>query len=1091
MAVDKKEIHTICSKTSTANINNTNFSYSYDEMKVIENERQQNNEWHNDKNRIENSGKIIKNIYQGSVNYYNKISKKVINPKKKKKLFIENDKNISYSLRDMNNKKNNNKKVKQNINVQCIKNNYYFDNNGKINKDKNKDTCANNIICVGNSCEKNRFPHYYAHNNNVPNNFNKYSRAFNFYNKNDKRKYYENNAHNDTFRLTKELLDDLNKRNEAAEDDDNDNQNFLTYVKKKIEEKKEQKKKKNKLEDGMNERANNNNDINDDKNNEIYEQNNSIGDNNNDINYNNHENNNHNIDNNNFSNNHLNNDDAEYDNNNVNSKNNNTKISNSAHFDFSNNVETYKTINDNSSLFSDESTKVFVNKKTRIKINMCENPCDIWYGLKKRNGKNIFINSTRNNNGKNRKMKKNKKNKKKNTVKRMKTNKKSKNIEKYYINKKSGKYVKWSSKYYMKLNSTDGNISDNTIATMHIDGNYKYNNGDIKNRNITKHISTYNNNNNTNNNNNNSNSNTYNNFKSFHNKNIPANMQFDKINKNYLNHDYQITKKALKNKKKLNWSGKNNIYVNKYNVRFAPIKNCKNNYYDNRTMNISNNYYENKNGIHDENINGTIICNICGKSRENVNVDTYTDNNNININNHHYHTNNHLINLLCTDLENAHNIMTHHPIFNDSDVIINKNKCNCYDNNVSQNSNKALENFCVQGSMNNTKKNSCTSSHFENMHEINMNNTGENLLNDSTNNISIVSEYNNNNINNNNNNNCNVCHNIVNDDNNETNINCYGNHLMCCNKNEIYENNKKNNLDKNFCSHANSNMNYHQGNKIGLKKCVSNKMYKLNTNMNNVNNCVVNNNKEHEGKYFSARYDGNTYFTRSKTKEYAYNNFHHTNFKYNNKNNYFEKNCSRNNKVIACHNYNCTKNIKSKVDECIHVNVSSICDEKNEDDKEYKMKGSTQIQNNNNKNNDNLTNNSNNNKNNNDNNNNNNIKNLGYIITDYSKGYISYDQTNNYNNQNINNNMKDDKINNIEEKEKAHFDDYNYMNDQNKKYKNHYYDNVKFDLSYEIEEDKKQRKKKTWKTPFGNKSIYKNARERVQSILANRRGLEK
>ncbi|KOB88395.1 hypothetical protein PFDG_02092 [Plasmodium falciparum Dd2] len=575
-------------------------------------------------------------------------------------------------------------------------------------------------------------------------------------------------------------------------------------------------------------------------------------------------------------------------------------------------------------------------------------------------------------------------------------------------------------------------------------------------------------------------------------------MQFDKINKNYLNHDYQITKKASKNKKKLNWSGKNNIYVNKYNVRFAPIKNCKNNYFDNRTMNMNNNYYENKNGIHDENINDTIICNICGKSRENVNIDTYTDNNNNNINNH-------LISLLCTDLENAHNIMTHHPIINDSDVIINKNKCNCYDNNVSQNLNKTVDNFCVQESMNNTKKNSCTSSHFENMHEINMNNTGEIFLNGLTNNISTVSEYNNinisNNNNNNNNNNSDVCHNVVNEDNNETNINSHGNHLMCSNKNEIYENNKKNNLDKNFCTHPNSHMNY-QGNKIGLKKCASNKMYKLNTSMNNVNNCVVNNNKDYEGKYFSARYDGNTYFTRSKTKEYAYNNFHHTNFKYN-KNNYFEKNCSRNNKVISCHNYNCTKNIKSKVDECIHVNVSSICDEKNEDDKEYKIRESSQIENNNNDNNNNDDNNDNNNNdNNNDNNNNNNNdnnnkkknknnKNKGYIITDYSKGYISYDQTNSYNNQHLNNNMKDDKIYNIEEKEKAHFDDYNYMNDQNKKYKNHYYDNVKFDLSYEIEEDKKQRKKKIWKTPFGNKSIYKNARERVQSILANRRGLEK
>lgn len=208
MVVDKNESHTIYNKTSTTNINNTNFSYIYDEVKVIENERLQNNEWHNDKNRIDNSGKIIKNIYQGSVNYYNKISKKVISPKKKKKLFIENEKNISYSLRDMNNKKKNNKKVKQNNKVQCIKNNYYFDNNGKINQDKNKDTCTNNIICGGNPCEKNRFPHYYTHNNNGANNFNKYSRTFNFYNKNEKRKYYENNAHNDTFRLTKELLDD-------------------------------------------------------------------------------------------------------------------------------------------------------------------------------------------------------------------------------------------------------------------------------------------------------------------------------------------------------------------------------------------------------------------------------------------------------------------------------------------------------------------------------------------------------------------------------------------------------------------------------------------------------------------------------------------------------------------------------------------------------------------------------------------------------------------------------------------------------------------------------------------------------------------
>ncbi|CRG99165.1 conserved Plasmodium protein, unknown function [Plasmodium relictum] len=932
--MEKKDNYTRCDKIGNNNNNNSSSTLFYEEIKQNQNENLKNCEWKVNKN---SKRKNKKKKYNTRLNYYNKL--KIIK-KKKKGNFKEIDKNNNYSLHD--DKKKNN--------LEFIKNNLSFDNIIKKNQEKNKDNYIFNVSSLNNT-EKNKSQCYLHNsvNSNYANNFNKYPRISRCYNKNNKCKYNENKIPNGNIRLTKELLDDLNKRNQEN-DADSDNQNFLIYVKKIIEEKKESKKKKN--------------------------------------------------------------------------NNNNTKEISNAHLEFSNNMETYQTINDNNSLYSDESTKVFVNKKNKVKINMCENPCDMWYGLKTKNGKNIFINSLRNKNKKERK-------------------KKSKNIENYFINKKS-KHSRWKSNYYMKLNNNDDNISVNTIATMHIDGNHKYNDK-IENRN-TKNDSYDNYNNN--------------NFKNYRNKNIISNIQFDKTNKNDINND-KITKQTTKKrcKKNMTWSNKkNNNYVNTNNVHYVPTKNSSNNYYDNKATNFSNDIksYDSKNKLGENN-------NICNSNLK------LKKNNNENLSN--AYTNNYSLSNEYNNIgskENRSTNVIHHNNNEINDMIKIKN----YRNNSSNMNCQSDNTSTYEKNMNtiNNSKNNYYSNQFRSFNKINV--IDYHLSNSTTkkNNVSNNSSLNK------------ICCAMTNLDNNENNVKFSSGYydMIDHNKAECYENNKIN-IDK-INTYKNSIYPY---NKNNLNNYSSNKVNKLNSNINL--NSFLTNNKENDIKHHShpmtvdnmssIHYNTNYHCTKGKTNEYINNSYYHyINAKYNSKN-FLGKNIIKKNKIFILNNYSFTGNKKSSEDS---NKISDIAY-----DRKFEACGKISITNEVNNENDKIS------------------ENIFFRkANEISKCNDSFNELIHLNYQNYNPNAnltyyksynankinKDEHLSSIEGKDNVDFIDSLHVIDQNKKYKNYYYNNLNFDLSYELEDNKKNKKKKKNKS-FSSKSIYKNARERVQSILAIRRGI--
>lgn len=295
-------------------------------------------------------------------------------------------------------------------------------------------------------------------------NYTKHYKTFNSFSKNEKFQHNQNNINtNENVRLTKKVLEGMNKRNEEEEKEnmqEEDTENFLLFVKKKIGKNKELKK----------------NNIKKNKELIYYRTTESSMEN-----YPNDGNHNHNI-----------------------PEKENLRI----------------VKEESNSEYSEESTKVFVNKKNKVFLNMCDNPCDIWYGLKTKNGKNISIPSTS-------KMKKKKKNRKHKKINN-KMNKKVKNIENYFINK-NGKYKKWKNNWhYMKKQVNDDSASVNTIQTIHVDGNHKY---DEINSFSDTHANLY----------------TRKDFKNYHNKKYA-----------YGNDTKNEQPIGKKNKKQETWSSKNN-----------------------------------------------------------------------------------------------------------------------------------------------------------------------------------------------------------------------------------------------------------------------------------------------------------------------------------------------------------------------------------------------------------------------------------------------------------------------------------------------------------------------------------------------------
>ncbi|ANQ07021.1 Uncharacterized protein PCOAH_00014010 [Plasmodium coatneyi] len=658
--------HTSYYQSVTSNSNSINIFY--EDIKQNRSDKQKLNEWKSDKHV---SGKRSKKGYHSNVGFFH--HKRKIAGEKENRLFIENDKiGNNYSQRDLKRKghlpqqsgKGNADKSKENLLIGASPGGNNTEGNNKLGHHVRSSNGNSGPIQWGALNGGQGYPLKQAHNQGG-------------YGKGDRRTLHESNHnnnisnHGEGVRLTKELLDDLNKRNKILDDDseeeeDHDNQNFLIYVKKRIKQKKEEEKREKRAERsrrigrkvsrrtgrkisgkigrgqaggqwvgdhlGEPESIPHNHPQSEDQIkdasgthvNEIIGQNNTEGKQIEDLE----------TPPNGCSNGMAPPSGKYYD---------DTKWTNNGNRENSNQVETYKTMDDSSSLFSDESTKVYVNRKNHVEFNMCENPCDIWYGLRKRNGKRIFISSlgvngkknknkggntrsgnARNNtgrsghiwatNGRSDLMRNSKKSNNgivngivNGSVNNTNKKGKPKNVERYYISKKKGsssslaklsrdkpkgkkssksnvRYVKysaeWSSSYCSNvINSNDGNLSDNTIATMHIDGNCKYNEESNEYRSGKGNKHTYN-------------SATYSGkSKRSHRKKGKSNiLQFNKMDgeNNFIisrNDHHQLAKKSSKKKSKKNimtWSGKNNNYEKKHRVHFAPVKGAnKNIYYDN------------------------------------------------------------------------------------------------------------------------------------------------------------------------------------------------------------------------------------------------------------------------------------------------------------------------------------------------------------------------------------------------------------------------------------------------------------------------------------------------------------------------------
>ncbi|EUD66182.1 hypothetical protein C922_03377 [Plasmodium inui San Antonio 1] len=428
--------HTSYYQSVTSNSNT--ISIFYEDLKPNKSDKIKSHEWKNDKHV---SGKRSKKAYHSNVAFFHHKKKKA--GEKENSHFLENDKiGNSYSQRDL--------KKKGNLPQQS----------GRGTADKSKEGLLIGSSPGGTNIEmNNKLGHHVrsSNGNSGPiqgvalnggqGNPTKQAHNQGDHGKGDRRALHESSpnsnnsnnnkncssSHGEGVRLTKELLDDLNKRNqilsdESGEDKDNDNQNFLIYVKKRIEQKKEEEKREKRAERsaraggkagrkaGRKIRGRVSDRVSgkiaggepggqwggylgapenippgrpqsadqikhpsgDPPMNEIIGQNDIEGNRCEDLEI------------------PLNGcrdacgdgvapRSGNYD--------DDTKGTSNGNRENSNQIETYKTIDDSSSLFSDESTKVYVNRKNHVEFNMCENPCDIWYGLRKKNGKRIFISS--------------------------------------------------------------------------------------------------------------------------------------------------------------------------------------------------------------------------------------------------------------------------------------------------------------------------------------------------------------------------------------------------------------------------------------------------------------------------------------------------------------------------------------------------------------------------------------------------------------------------------------------------------------------------------------------------------------------------
>ncbi|CAA9987200.1 conserved Plasmodium protein, unknown function [Plasmodium knowlesi strain H] len=391
----------VTSKSNTINI-------FYEDIKQKKNEKLKSHEWKNEKHISE---KRSKKGYHSNLAFFHHKRKNL--GEKENRQFIENDKiGNSYPQRDLKKKSNNPQQSGK----------------GNANVDKSKESLLIGASAGGTNTDgKNKLgQHVRSSNGNSGPSKQAHQGA---YGKGDSRTLHESNHnsnhlgnHGEGVRLTKELLDDLNKRNnilgeDSEEEGDHDNQNFLIYVKKRIEQKKEEERREKRAErsrrlgrktggrirrrvsrkitDGQTDghwgegyvgepesippghpkSANHIKNPSDGTYvNEIIGQ------------YDTEENPNEYLENPpNASGYGVSPPSGDY--------NDDTKGTSNGNGENYNRLETYKTIEDSSSLFSDESTKAYVNRKNHVEFNMCENPCDIWYGLRKRNGKRIFISS--------------------------------------------------------------------------------------------------------------------------------------------------------------------------------------------------------------------------------------------------------------------------------------------------------------------------------------------------------------------------------------------------------------------------------------------------------------------------------------------------------------------------------------------------------------------------------------------------------------------------------------------------------------------------------------------------------------------------
>ncbi|GAB65513.1 hypothetical protein PCYB_062450 [Plasmodium cynomolgi strain B] len=655
--------HTSYYQSVTSNSNT--ISIFYEDLKQNKSEKIKSQEWKGDKvksqewknDRVKSqewksekhvSGKRSKKGYHSNLGFFHHKRKKA--SEKENRQFIENDKigNNYSSQRDL--------KKKGNLPQQS----------GKGCGDKSKESLLIGGASPGgtNTEGNNKLGHHVrsSNGNSGPiqggalngghGNPTKQMHNQGGHGKGDKRALHESNhnnnnssSHGEGVRLTKELLDDLNKRNkilsdESEEDGDHENQNFLIYVKKRIEQKKEEEKREKRAERSGRVGGKVSGKISGRVSGKISDHikhhtgthvNEIIGENDT-------EGGNPSEDLENSPNGCGNGVDPRSDNN-----YDDNKGSGNGNRENSNQVETYKTIDDSSSLFSDESTKVYVNRKNHVEFNMCENPCDIWYGLRKRNGKRIFISSL----GVNGKKNKNKggnarcgnvrsgtgrtghvwsangrsdgmRNSKKSgsgvvsssigigndSGNNTKAKTKPKNVERYYISKKKGsssslaklsrdkpnrknvpkcniRYVKYSAEWSSSYYSNVINSNDGNLSDNTIATMHI--DGNCKYNEESNEYRSGKGNNHT------YNSATYSgNSKKGHGKNGHNNiLQFNKMGggNNFIisrNEHHQLAKKSSKKKSKKNimtWSGRNNNYENKHRVHFAPVKGANKNIY--------------------------------------------------------------------------------------------------------------------------------------------------------------------------------------------------------------------------------------------------------------------------------------------------------------------------------------------------------------------------------------------------------------------------------------------------------------------------------------------------------------------------------